>query len=265
MPMEYRSWKLSKENQILTLTIQGADPLNTLNFNSMIELQEITAQLHDDDDTRVVILQGEGRHFSSGLDIQMLSERMDYSVEDNRRFIADMQRCVDDFETLEKPTVAKLHGFCLGGGLMLALCCDFRIASKRTIFSLPEIKLGLPILWGTKRLIRLVGISAAKEILYLGNRFKASQALQYGLVHQVVAPDELDQTTSILARHLSDVPAKALELSKRIIHAGYDLPLRESQDLELEIVADLLASPETKHAFVQYVKNQGLLDKRHKS
>ncbi len=258
--MEYRSWEVSKEDQILTLAIQGVDPLNTLNFNSMIELQEITTQLHEDDDARVVILQGEGRHFSAGLDIQMLSERMDFSAEDNRRFIAEMQRCVDDFESLGKPTIAKLHGFCLGGGLMLALCCDFRVASKRTVFGLPEIKMGLPILWGTKRITRLAGMAAAKEILYFGGRFRAEKALRYGLIHQIVAPDELDQTALDLARRLLEVPAKALELSKRIIHTGYDLSLRESQDLELEIVADLLASSETKNAFMQYIKNQGLID-----
>ena len=258
--MEYHSWEVSKENQILTLTIQGTDPLNTLNFDSMIELQKITTHLHEDSDARAIILQGQGRHFSAGLDIHMLSERMDYSVEDNRRFIAEMQRCVDDFESLGKPTIAKLQGFCLGGGLMLALCCDFRIASQRTIFGLPEIKLGLPILWGTRRITRLVGMPAAKEILYFGRRFKADKALQYGLVHQSVAPDELDQTTLDMARRLLEAPAKALELSKRIIHAGYDMTLHESQDLELEIVADLLASPETKHAFSQYAKNQGLMD-----
>lgn len=258
--MEYRSWEVSKENQILTLTIQGAGPLNTMSAASMIELQEIITHLHEDNDTRAVILKGDGRHFSAGLDIQMLSERMDFSVEENRQFIAKMQRCVDDFEALGKPTIAKLHGFCLGGGLMLALCCDFRVASKRTIFGLPEIKLGLPILWGTKRVTRLAGMAAAKEILFFGGRFKAEKALQYGLVHRVVAPDELDQTTLDLARRLGEVPAMALELSKRIIHTGFDLSLRESQDLELDIVADLLASPDTKNAFIQYVKNQGLMD-----
>lgn len=258
--MGYRGWKLTRENQILTLTIQGADPLNTLNFDSMIELQEITTQLHEDDDTRVVILQGEGRHFSSGLDIQMLSERMDLSVEANRDFIADQQRCVDDFESLGKPTIAKLQGFCLGGGLMLALCCDFRIASKRTVFGLPEIKLGLPILWGTQRVTRQVGIPIAKEILYFGGCFKADKALKYGLVHQVVEPDQLDQTVMDMANRLLAAPAKVLALSKRIIHAGSDLTLRESQNLELEIVADLIASPETREAFVKYQKNLGLMD-----
>jgi enoyl-CoA hydratase/carnithine racemase len=185
---------------------------------------------------------------------------MEYSVEDNRRFIADMQRSVDEFESLGKPTIAKMNGFCLGGGLMLALCCDFRVASTRTVFGLPEVKLGLPILWGTRRITRLVSMPAAKEILYFGRRFKAEKALQYGLVHQVVAPDELDQSAVNMAKRLLDVPAKALELSKRIIHAGYDMTLRESQDLELEIVADLLASPETKRALMHYAKNQGLMD-----
>ena len=92
------------------------------------------------------------------------------------------------------------------------------------------------------------------------NRMDAISQLQYGLIHQVVAPDNLDQAASDMARRLLEVPAKALELSKRIILTGYDLTLREGQDLELEIVADLLASPETKKAFIQYAKNQGLME-----
>jgi enoyl-CoA hydratase/carnithine racemase len=101
---------------------------------------------------------------------------------------------------------------------------------------------------------------AAKEILYFGGRFKAAKALQYGLLHQVVEANMLDQTVIDLAQRLLESPAKALELSKHTIHRGSNLSLREGQDLELEIVADLLASPETKRAFIQYAKNQGLME-----
>lgn len=258
--MEYRNWDVHLEDHILTLTLRRSDQQNTLNVETMIELQKVSARIRDDDAARVVILQGEGRHFSTGVDIHMLAERMEQSVDDNRRFLADLQRCVDDFEMLGKPTIARLHGFCIGGGLLLALCCDFRIASKRTVFSLPEIKLGLPILWGTQRITRVVGMPAAKEILYFGGRFKADKARQYGIVHQVVAPDELDQAVADMARRLLEAPAQALALSKRIIHAGNDLTLRESQDLEIEIVADLLAGPETRDAFKQYAETRGVMD-----
>jgi enoyl-CoA hydratase/carnithine racemase len=258
--MDYRYWNVYQDKQIVTLSLKGSTQLNTLTADAMSELRELANNLHDDATARVVILQGEGRHFSTGLDIQMLAERMDMSVDDNRQFIAELQRCVDDFESLGKPTIAKLQGFCIGGGLILALCCDFRVASKRTVFSLPEIKLGLPILWGTKRVTQVVGLPVAKEILYFGGRFKAEKALQYGLLHKVVEPDKLDQTVFNLAQRLLESPGKALELSKQTIHRSRDLTLREGQNLELEIVADLLASPETKHAFLQYAKSQGLME-----
>lgn len=258
--MEYRNWKVIAEDHILTLCLQRADQMNTLNAETMIELQEISARIRDDDTARVVVLQGEGRHFSTGVDIQMLAKRMEMSADENRRFLAELQRCLDDFELLKKPTIAKLHGFCIGGGLLLALCCDFRIASNRTVFSLPEIRLGLPILWGTRRITRVVGMPAAKEIIYFGGRFRAEKAQQYGIVHQVVAPNDLDQTVVDMAKRLLEAPAKALELSKRIIHAGSDLTLRENQDLEIEIVADLLAGPETRDAFRQYAEKHGVMD-----
>ncbi|MEJ2561671.1 MAG: enoyl-CoA hydratase/isomerase family protein [Anaerolineales bacterium] len=258
--MGYRNWDVRIEDRILTLSLRRADQQNTLNAETMMELQKIGARIRDDDAVRVVILRGEGRHFSTGVDIQMLAERMDLPSDENRRFLAGLQRCLDDFELLGKPTIARLHGFCIGGGLLLALCCDFRIASTRTVFSLPEIKLGLPFLWGTRRITRVVGMPAAKEILYFGGRFGAEKARQYGLVHHVAAPDELDRAVADMARRLLGVPAKALELSKRIIHAADDLTLRESQDLELEVVAKLLAGPETKDAFKQYAEKRGVMD-----
>jgi enoyl-CoA hydratase/carnithine racemase len=174
------------------------------------------------------------------------------SEDAHRQELLDLQLCLEEFEALEKPTIAKLKGFCIGGGLMLALCCDFRIASQRTIFSFPEVKIGLPILMGTQRLTRVTGVGAAKEIILLGKRFSAKDALAYGLLHKVVLPDQLDNAVAELAEKFFHLPSITIGLAKGLINKSYDLTLRESQDLELDTLDELLKSSDLQEAINSY-------------
>lgn len=254
--MSLQNWNVHKSGQIASLMLNRPESSNNLNEETMLELRDVSKQLGDDPAIRVVVLEGQGDHFCTGIDLQMVRSRLDLSIEKNRDFLLRLQRCLDDFENLEKPTIAKLKGFCIGGGVLLAVCCDFRIASERTIFSLPEIKLGLPILWGTKRITRIAGPAHAKEMVLLGGRFKARQALTYGLVHQVVPAHNLDEATQALAEKLSKFPQRAMGLAKSIIHAGMDLGLRESQDLEVEALSSLMQTPETRMAFERYAESR---------
>jgi enoyl-CoA hydratase/carnithine racemase len=187
------------------------------------------------------------------MDLATIQERLDQPERANREFLRGLQQCLDDFEALEKPTIAKIQGFCLGGGLILALCCDFRIASQRTVFSLPEVKLGMGVLMGTQRVTRVAGVAATKEMILLGKRFNADDALAYGLVHQVVPPDELDAAVAGLAAKFQTLPPRTVGIAKRIINEGYHLSLRESQDLEIEAQAELLDSPDMREALRSYV------------
>ena len=182
----------------------------------------------------------------------MIRGRLHQSEQVNRGYLLSLQRCLDEFESLEKPTIAKLRGFCIGGGLVLALCCDFRIASQRTIFSLPEVRLGLPIIMGTQRLTRVAGVAAAKEIIMLGKRFNASAAQAYGLLHQVVPPGELDAAVAALADKFQRLPPRTVAIAKRIINLGHNLSMRDSQNLELDAQAELLDSPDLREGRESY-------------
>jgi enoyl-CoA hydratase/carnithine racemase len=188
--------------------------------------------------------------------VHTIQQRLDRSEQANREFLRGLQRCLDDFEVLEKPTIAKIQGFCLGGGLILALCCDFRIASQRTVFSLPEVKLGLGVLMGTQRVTRVAGVPATKEIILLGKRFKADDALAYGLVHQVVPADELEAAVAGLAAKFQALPPRTVGIAKRIIDQGYHLSLRESQDLEIDAQAELMDSTDMREALRSYVEKR---------
>jgi enoyl-CoA hydratase/carnithine racemase len=252
MMSEVQHWLLTEEAHMATLTLNRPEAMNSLTAETLYELRDITAYLRTRKNAWVVIVQGQGDHFSIGMDVNVIKGRIDQPEQANREYLLGLQQCLDDFEALEKPTIAKLHGFCIGGGLILALCCDFRIASQRTTFNLPEIKLGLPVLWGTQRLTRVVGVAAAKEMILLGKRFRASVAQAYGLLHEVVPPDELDTTVAALADKFQRLPPHTVGVAKRIINSGYNLSLRDSQNLEIDALAELLGGPDLREAIESY-------------
>jgi enoyl-CoA hydratase len=252
MMTEYRNWLLTEEERIATLTLNRPDDLNSLTAETLFELRDITARLRSRKSVWVVIVQGQGKHFSTGMDLNVIKGGLDQTEQANREHLLSLQRCLDEFEALEKPTIAKLRGFCIGGGVILALCCDFRIASRRTIFSLPEVRLGLPIIMGTQRLARVAGVAAAKEMILLGGRFNASAAQARGLLHQVVPPDELDAAVASLADKFKRLPPLTVGVAKRIINSGHDLSMRDSQNLELDALAELLESPDMREAMESY-------------
>jgi len=244
--MTFNNWLLDFDEWVVSLSLNRSDQNNLLNSDTLFELGQICSVIEENQSIRVVILQGQGKHFSAGMDPEIIKNRLALSLQSNRDFILQQQRCLDRFESLSKMTIAKLRGFCYGGGLILALCCDFRIASQRTVFSLPEVRLGIPILWGTQRITRIVGIAAAKELILLAKRINAASAKEYGLVHQVVAPSKLDQSVDTLAKKLVNMPLNALSTVKHIIDNSYGLPVRACEDLELDSLKLLTRSKDNQ-------------------
>jgi enoyl-CoA hydratase/carnithine racemase len=237
----------------MTLTLHGSDALNSLNPDVLYELRAISDEVRGRKDVWAILLQGEGRHFSGGMDVEFIRERIKRSEMENREILLNMQCCLDAFEALETPTVAKLKGFCYGGGLLLALSCDFRIVSQRTIFCLPEIRLGLGVIMGTQRVTRVAGLAATKEMILLGKRFKAGDALAYGLVHQVVSPGDLDDTVAAFVKRFETLPPRSVGIAKRIIDEGYHMSMRASQELEIDLQAALLGTSDIQEAVDSYI------------
>jgi enoyl-CoA hydratase/carnithine racemase len=256
MMPEYENWLLAEDARVATLTLNRPDAMNSLTAEMLYELQDITAYLRTRRDLWVVVVHGRGGHFSTGMDVNTFKERLDQPEQANREYLLGLQRCLDEFEALEKPTIAKLQGFCIGGGLILALCCDFRVASQRTVFSLPEVKLGLAVLMGTQRVTRVAGVAATKEMILLGGRFNARTAQAYGLVHSVVPLDELDAAVAALAARFEGLPPRTVGIAKRIINLGQDLSLRASQDLEIDAQAELLDSRDLREAVESFLEKR---------
>ena len=160
--------------QIALLTLNRPEALNALNSKTLEELDLIFESLENTEDILGVIITGEGRAFAAGADIVQMK---DYKCEDARNYAGYAQKVFNRIEALEKPVIAAVNGYALGGGCELSLSCDFRIASEKAVFGQPEVDLGvIPCFGGTQRLTRLVGIGRAKELIYTGRKVKA-QAL----------------------------------------------------------------------------------------
>ena len=253
---EYKNWLFDQQEHIATLTLNRPEHSNNLTLETFRELRDITNHLHASKDIWAVILEGTGKHFSAGADVNVISSMVEYPQGPFRETLLDMQNCLDEFEALEKPTIAKIRGFCLGGGMILALCCDFRIASQRTVLGFPEVKIGVPVIMGTQRVTRITGVATAKELILLGRNFNARAAKEFGLVHMVVPPDELDTAVARFATKFLKLPPRTVGAAKRIINIGSCLPLRASQDLEIDVQAELLQSPDFKEAVTSFIEGR---------
>jgi len=169
-----------------------------------------------------VVLAGSGRAFSAGADV---SEFADRDVEAILRYYRESGGVYEQLASLPQPTISALHGYCLGGGLELALATDFRIADETAVLGFPEIGLGiLPSSGGTSRAARLLGPAQAKRLILLGERVGAREALAAGLVTEVVAEGGALARALELARALAELPAAAVAVAKQAIDAAADSP-----------------------------------------
>lgn len=170
------------------------------------------------DDSRVLLITGEGKTFVAGADIK---EMADFTRREAKRFSLLFQKVLADVERLPKPVVAAVNGYALGGGCELVLACDLAIASEEAVFGQPEVLLGIvPGAGGTQRLPQRVGRLRAKEMIFTGRKITAAEALSMGLVNRVVPRERLLEEAMALAETLASNPPKALKAAKALIDSG---------------------------------------------
>ena len=206
------------EGPIAKIVLNRPEKLNALTHEMRAQLRDYTQQLRFDENVRAIIVTGEGgRAFASGADISEFEEkratRADIARYDEISDAASLK-----LEHCEKPTIAMISGYCIGGGLDLASRCDFRIASEDSSFGVPAARLGLGYGFvDVKRLVDIVGPAYAREILYTGRRFTAAEALQMGLLHRVVPAGELPGAVGALAETLAANAPLTIRAMKRCI------------------------------------------------
>ncbi|HZK91567.1 MAG TPA: enoyl-CoA hydratase-related protein [Stellaceae bacterium] len=223
---------LARIDEFALLTLDRPEALNALSFETLREidaaLDEIAAS-----DARALFVTGAGeRAFCAGADIKELMHR---PLAQQRRDAANGQRIVSRFGALPMPSFALINGYAFGGGLELALACNFRLALRSARFGLPEIKLGLiPGYGGTQRLPRLVGEARALEIVMTGRTVKADEAERIGLVHRL-ADGDLIEAGKAFAREMTGYGLPALALARDAVTRALDAPLDEGLKLEADL------------------------------
>lgn len=219
--------------------LNRTDKRNAFNFELVEALGEALGDAADAADVRVVVLRGEGPVFSAGMDVQELAS-LSGSPERLREF---RRRCIAAWnlaEEMTKPTIAQLHGACMGGAMELALACDLRVIAQGTRMSIPEVRLGLiPDVGGSSRLPSIVGLGRAKELILTGREFDAGEAERIGLANRIADPAEIDAATESLVKDLTAGFPVAIGLAKRVLDAAAKPAL--STTLELEVTAQEVA------------------------
>ncbi|WP_027363969.1 enoyl-CoA hydratase/isomerase family protein [Desulfotruncus alcoholivorax] len=208
-------------------------PLNILDEAVRTELMHLFEKVKEKKDVRVLIIKSEGsRAFSVGSNLREFP--LEQGVAGGRAKVIFEQQLHDLLESLPQVTIAVLKGFVLGGGCELMMPCDLRIASEDAIFGFPEVKVGgFPCSGGTQRLLRLVGISKAKELLLLGHQITAGEAEKLGLVNKVVPVANLEQEVSLWVKQLLNLPWQSLKAIKRCVNAGAVDSVR-GKEMEIE-------------------------------
>ena len=231
---------------VATIILNRPAVLNALNDAMLAELNDVFERAEKDEDVRAVVLTGAGNNFCAGADISALEHS---TVEDARDFARRLQLLTERIEAFPKPVLAKVRGFCLGGGFELALACDFRFASEDAKFGFPEVNLGIiPGGGGTQRLARIVGRTKAAELLFTGERISAEEALRMGILN-AVSPAEpenaLDDAVSKFLEKLLAKSAIALRMLKRALQ-GLEMPLHSALLLENECFANAFSTEDAK-------------------
>lgn len=216
-------------DRVAVVSINRPEVRNAVSRQVQLDLRAVLDWARDHDAVGALVFTGVGdKAFVAGADISQLKG---YSTQTGLR--AGLQRLYDDIEAFEKPTIAAVNGFALGGGCELAMACDIRIASERARFGLPETTLSvLPAAGGTQRLARLVGTGRAVEMILTGRMLDASEAYAAGLVTSVVPPGDLLDTARSTAHQILAKGPLAVRLAKLVIRAGMDADIRTGLVIE---------------------------------
>jgi enoyl-CoA hydratase len=242
MEQKYLLYEIT--GQVGLVTINRPDKLNAINREMFFELRDRFAAIAEDD-TRAVVLTGSGeKAFAAGADIAELAELSPTEAQARSRL---GQSVMEGIARSPKPVIAAVNGWALGGGLELAMCCHFRIASRRARMGVPEVSLGLiPGYAGTQRLPRLVGPAQAMQMVTTGDPIDAETALRIGLVNQVTAPEELLPTCEKLGQTIASRGPVAVRYALEAVQRGLDGTLEEGSWLEQALFGLLWTTEDMK-------------------
>jgi len=253
-PWTLRDVRLEVKDHIATITMNRPEAMNALNEKVLRELKAVIAQVRDDPEVRVVIITGTGPAFVAGADIRAMMVKNLVEIRDFTQF---GQGVLSDIERLEKPVIAAINGFALGGGLELALACDIRLASTEARVGFPEVGLGIfPGLGGTQRTTRLVGKGWASELIFTGSQIGAEEAASIGLVNRAVPPQQLMPEARRMAQRIARQGPVAVGRAKAAINQALQGGLDDGVAFELEAVTLTFGTEDQKEGMQAFLERR---------
>lgn len=243
---------LAKDQQTGWIILTRAEQINAINDDIRVGVPQALRLLDSDPAIRVIVIRGDGpRGFCAGADIKE-QRPPETAIEIRQRM--ENNRWIEAVDTISKPVIAAIHGYCMGGGMELALACDIRFAAPDIVMSLPETALGLiPGGGGTQRLPRVVGYAKAMDMVLTGERIRAEEARSLGLVTRVAeSADSHLAEVATLARLIGKRPPVATRYVKRAVRASADLELKKGLELEMDLFALLKISEDAKEAAIAF-------------
>ncbi len=251
--MEFIKISLQYAPKIALVELNRPKELNALNLQLMKELKEALASLDNDPEIHAIVLTGNDQSFAAGADIKQMS---DLGAIDMLKI--DQFSTWDQIRKVQKPLIAAVSGFALGGGCELALTCDMIIASETARFGQPEIKIGvMPGAGGTQRLTRIIGKARAMEMVLTGKFISAEEALSYGLINKVVPVEAYLQEAINLAAKIAKMSPIAVRLAKESINRAYETHMDEGLHFERKNFYLLFASEDQKEGMQAFIEKRG--------
>ncbi|MHA7815106.1 MAG: enoyl-CoA hydratase/isomerase family protein [Pseudohaliea sp.] len=252
----YQTLHIDRHGSVAHLWLNRPDKLNPLSVHALEEIAAAARELDGDPDIRVIVVGGRGRSFSAGADLSGFPGPGDSGA----REAADAgRRMADALEAVHAITIARIQGWCVGGGLVLAAACDLRVAADSARFSIPEVDLGIPLAWGgIPRLLRELGPALTKELVITCRPFDADEAARAGFLNRVVAEAALDQAVEGLAREVVQRPALPVQATKRHVDAvtANQVGLNRAWSDADSLLAALM-DPECEEARARYLAARG--------
>jgi len=244
-----------KKERIATIRLNRPEALNALSITLLKEMHDAFQDADRDENICVIVLTGAGdKAFSAGAD---LTEVVTQSPIEARNYSLSIYEVTRYMERIRKPIIAKINGFCLGGGHEISMACDFRIASDKAKFGQPEINLGvIPGAGGTQRLTRLVGKTKAFEINMLGDQIDANEAYRLGLLNKVVPAQELDKSVDEFIKKLLSKSSVTLGTIKLAINKGIEMDLDRALYYEAECFGIAFSTDDAKEGIKAFLEKK---------